>query len=187
MIFAAFTVGVFAQEKAEVSDYERLLKLETAVRETYQSRGANTAVLAEELLKVASRAEPDWNYANAVHAGNVVLGRIAFEAGDLPEAKRRLLMSVAEDSMPYGLKSKSGTSFPWKASPQMDSFGPDMSLARDLLTKGEKEIVLKYFDLCSKFWVRGKDRLDNWRTQVENGEAPNFGPNLVYIIGQRHS
>jgi hypothetical protein len=38
-------------------------------------------------------------------------------------------------------------------SPQLNSFGPQMPLARELLEKGEKETVLQYLDLVSKFWA----------------------------------
>ncbi len=37
-------------------------------------------------------------------------------------------------------------------SPQMDSFGPNMTLAKDLLEKGERDAVLEYFMRCRKFW-----------------------------------
>ena len=65
-------------------------------------------------------------------------------------------------------------------SPQMDTFGPNMSLARDLVEKGERETVLQYFELCRKFWKLGQDRLDQWTKDVRAGQMPDFGANLLY-------
>jgi len=92
-----------------------------------------------------------------------VLGLIALGAGNVAEAKKRLLASA--DS---------------KGSPQMNSFGPNMQLAKVLLEKGEKDVVLEYFKRCSKFWRMGQDRLATWAASVKNGAIPSFGANLNY-------
>jgi hypothetical protein len=63
-------------------------------------------------------------------------------------------------------------------SPQLNSFGPNMALAKELLDKGEREAVLEYFTLCSKFWDR--DELKEWMALVKDGVTPKFGANLVY-------
>jgi hypothetical protein len=55
-----------------------------------------------------------------------------------------------------------------------------MSLAKELLEKGETDAVLKYFDLCRKFWGKGGERLDKWTQEVKAGIAPDFGANLDY-------
>ena len=62
----------------------------------------------------------------------------------------------------------------------MNSFGPNMSLASDLLEKGEREVVLEYFELCRKFWQLDMGRLDKWSQEIKSGTIPNFGANLVY-------
>ena len=67
-----------------------------------------------------------------------------------------------------------------KGSPTLDSFGPNMSLAKDLLERGEREVVLEYFKLCSAFWKRGADRLDAWTAEIKQGQIPDFGANLDY-------
>ncbi len=94
--------------------------------------------LAEELLRYAQTYTNDWNYGNAVQDANQVLGRIALSKGNNAEAKKRLLASA--DS---------------KGSPQMNSFGPNMQLAKELLALNEKQVVLKYFGRCSTFWELG--------------------------------
>lgn len=62
----------------------------------------------------------------------------------------------------------------------MDSFGPNMTLAKDLLEKGEKKVVLDYFELCRKFWEARFSKLDAWKSDVEAGRMPDFGANLDY-------
>ena len=65
-------------------------------------------------------------------------------------------------------------------SAQLNSFGPNMTLAKELLEKGEKETVLKYFESCAKFWALGKTRLSGWTLEVKAGKIPDFGANLRY-------
>jgi hypothetical protein len=118
---------------------------------------------AETLLKQAETFKDDWNYGNAIHVANIVLGHLALEAGDMAEAKRFLLEAGKTPG-----------------SPQLNSFGPNMRLAKALLERGEKETVIEYFDLCDKFWERRFSRLAEWKAAVEKGEMPKFGANLLY-------
>ena len=101
---------------------------------------------------------------NAAHISNIVLGRIAFDNGKIDEAKEHLLAAGK-------LTGKS---------PTLVSFGPDMSLAKLLLEKGEQETVLKYFDLCATFWKNdiALEKLAQWKSAVEKDETPDFGVNL---------
>jgi hypothetical protein len=55
-----------------------------------------------------------------------------------------------------------------------------MSLAKDLLERGEVEAVLNYFESCRLFWKMGGARLDAWSKDVQAGNIPNFGANLRY-------
>src|SRR5262245_11523301 len=48
---------------------------------------------AKKLLAMAVDLPQDWNYGNALHMGNLVLGEIALDSGDLVEAKRYLLQA----------------------------------------------------------------------------------------------
>ena len=117
---------------------------------------------AEELLEMAnSNEEFAFRTGNAIHHGNLVLGRLALKAGDIEGAKRHLL--------------EAGQS---TGSPQLNSFGPNMLLAKELLEKGEKDVVQEYFDLCSKFWDR--EELNEWEAVIEKGQIPDFGANLRY-------
>jgi len=121
--------------------------------------------LAMEYLDMAGQFRSNWNYGNALHKANIYLGRIALQKGQLTEAK--------------GFLRKAGET---PGSPQLNSFGPNMSLALDLLALGEKESVLKYLDACKKFWVwyLSRWKIYRWKRAIRRGEIPNFGGNLIY-------
>jgi len=65
-------------------------------------------------------------------------------------------------------------------SPQINSFGSNMSLANDLLEMGEKETVIQYFEYCKKFWKSEDGRLDSWISAIRGGGKPYFGSNLHF-------
>lgn len=143
---------------------ERFYALSAAARRAFGAGNPPEAEkLARELAALAPKYKQDWNYGNAVQNANQVLGLIALAANDVPEAKRRLLASADSDG-----------------SPQMNSFGPNMRLAKALLEKGEKEVVLEYFQRCGRFWKMGGGKLKSWRESVIRGDMPDFGANLDY-------
>jgi hypothetical protein len=114
-------------------------------------------------LRQAQTRKGDWNYGNAIQHGNIVLGRIALRDGKMDEAKQYLLDAGKTPG-----------------SPQLNSFGPNMSLAKDFLDKGETLVVLEYFKQCRKFWKMGGDKLDKWAALAKEGQMPDFGGNLAY-------
>lgn len=132
---------------------------------TAADRGDNAraARLARELLSMADDYAEDWHYGNAVHDGHLVLGRVALAKGDHIEARSELLAAGRTPG-----------------SPQLDSFGPNMSLARDLLQAGHFDVVLQYLELCRKFWKPASPMLDRWTKDIACGRRPDFGPNLRY-------
>lgn len=118
---------------------------------------------AELLLREATRQQGSWNHGNAVHKGNLILGRIAAAEGRVADAVT-FLRAAGETP----------------GSPQLNSFGPNMTLAKDLLERGERDAVLAYFEACRVFWKMGGGRLDAWTKEVRAGTIPNFGANLRY-------
>lgn len=52
-------------------------------------------------------------------------------------------------------------------SPTLNSFGPNVSLAKDLLTEGERDTVLQFFTLCRSFWKMDRGKLDAWTATVK--------------------
>jgi hypothetical protein len=55
-----------------------------------------------------------------------------------------------------------------------------MSLAKDLIEAGERDVVLEYFTLCRSFWKMGQKKLDDWTAMIKGGGMPDFGANLLY-------
>lgn len=116
---------------------------------------------AKELLDRANQYCSPWNYGQAIHDANMVLGRVALARGDIKLARKQLL--------------RAGAAPP---SPSLSTFGPNMSLARDLLVAGETDVVLEYLDLCRRFWINDHGDLDEWEAAIRAGRAPDFTLNL---------
>ena len=121
-------------------------------------------IYARELLASVPANQKDWNYGNAIFFGNMVVGRVALA--------RDKNVSLAKSSLLASAQSK--------GSPNLNSFGPNMSLANDLIAAGERDTVIEFFTLCRTFWGPQFSKLDEWSALVRNGGTPNFGPNLVY-------
>jgi hypothetical protein len=125
----------------------------------------NARKCAIELLALDDKFQKEpWRTGDAAFSGNFVLGRIAVKEGRIEEAKQYLL--------------KAGDT---TGSPVLDSFGPNMSLANDLLKKGERGTVTNYFELCHKFWSPSDNgSLNLWTEEVNAGKIPDFGGNLYF-------
>ena len=146
------------------SDQEKFYALNEAAKQSFDLGNFDDAKkYADELLVLSVKFPKDWNFGNAVHDGNVVLGRIAVKDGRVEDAKRYLLEAGKTPG-----------------SPQLGSFGPNVTLAKDLLDKGERDVVVEYFGLCRGFWKMDNGRLDQWSKNVKDGKTPDFGPNLAY-------
>jgi hypothetical protein len=161
-----------AAARASLGAFRRALAASAESDSGILEEAARAAVDAGELADARAYAtqllqdlpgKDDWNYGNAVHHGHLVLGRVALRNGDLELARRELLAAGATPG-----------------SPQLNSFGPNMTLALELLQKGERDVVLQYFDLCGRFWEMGHQSLLGWTAVVKEGGIPDFGANLAY-------
>jgi tetratricopeptide (TPR) repeat protein len=151
-------------QSIDTSELSRFHRLNALAKQAFEAGEIEKASkYANELLETAQKYPQDWNYGNAIHHGNNVLGRVALKQGDVKQADEYLL--------------KAGQT---TGSPTLDSFGPNMSLAKELLEKGEKNAVLQYFELCRKFWSMGAEKLDTWTKEAKAGKTPDFGANLLY-------
>ena len=126
--------------------------------------------LAQQRLAANTDAQ-DWNHGNVIHDAHALLGRAALRDGDKPAAAAFLLRAGATPG-----------------SPQLNSFGPKFTLAREVLEAGDAKTVLAYLDLVEKFWVdalQKKDgaaatqlshdhatKLDEWRKEIRAGKVP---------------
>ena len=154
-------------EKA-LTQFERAYELsDDPAREVLLVALAKNAFVARQYAKAREYAEAalndngrGWNQGNGTHYGHLTLGRIALAEGNVEEAKYRLIAAAMI-----------------QGSPQLNSFGPDMTLAEELLETGEKDVVLKYFELCEVFWELGKDELADWTALVKFDRKPDFSMN----------
>jgi hypothetical protein len=102
----------------------------------------------------------DWR---ATFDCNMVLGQVALRNGNVAEAAQYLIASGKSSG-----------------SPASTSFGPNMSLAKELLEQGRSDVVLEFLTLCKGFWIHHAELLDTWSETVRKGGIPNFGANLQY-------
>ena len=87
-----------------------------------------------------------------IHRGNIVLGRIALATNDLQHAKAHLIDAGRA---------------PWVISKEDNE--PDMTLAADLLDRGERPVVIEYLKLCRLIWKGHADELSARIDAVRNG------------------
>ena len=154
-----------------LADFERAYELASALeRGSLLDDLGKTAFVAGEMEKARGYAEAmlkaipdDWNGGNRIHYGNLILGRLALADGDLEEARARL---IAAGQTP--------------GSSQLNSFGPDMALAKKLLEHGETRAVVRYLELCGNFWEMDRGRLKEWIVLIEAGRTPDFSFNLRF-------
>jgi hypothetical protein len=121
--------------------------------------------IAETILKTAPKFKSNWDYGNGVHIAHIVLGRYAASTGDVATAKYHL----------------NAAAFP-AASSILREFGPNLSLARALLKRGECDAVLAFLSKYAKIW-RTEDapqKFSEWEKDIKSGKFPRFGANLVY-------
>jgi hypothetical protein len=117
---------------------------------------------ALELMSKLSEAPYAGRCSEDAHYANIILGRIALKSNDLQEARKRLLAAADVPRFPGGV------------------FGPNMILAKELLEREEREVVLEFFEACAQHWSDGVEDLHNWTEVVRTGGIPDFGANLDY-------
>lgn len=167
LTFAQFEAGLPAPGPGRFYTLARV-----AIAAFEASDYAKAESYANEVLALApqyreDRSYGDRSYGDAIFYGNMVLGRVALRRDyDIPKAKAALMASGQTPG-----------------SPVLNSFGPNMSLAKDLLEAGERESVLQFFDECRAFWksTGSVRKLDEWSAVVKGCcRLPHFGANLVY-------
>ena len=124
---------------------------------------AEAARLADEVLAMAPEYKGNWNYGNVLHKANLARGRIALRAGS-PRAAATFLLEAGRTP----------------GSPQLDTFGPNMLLAEELLARGENEAVIAYIEEVRAFWKMDPHATDAWIGLIRRGRMPNFGAHDLY-------
>src|SRR5207237_582135 len=115
-----------------------------------------------ESLRLAAEADPGTvGYGEAIHHGHLLLGRIAWIRGDSETAVRELHEA---GRAPKG--------------PALETFGPGLRLAQDLLAAGRADAVLEYLELCASFWTHGSEFIAYWKHEIRGGRRPNLAADL---------
>jgi hypothetical protein len=142
--------GLYRDERERLCQLPRLAEAAFAAGDYSKAHAC-----ASELLSKADAGHEG----SAIFYGNQVLGRLALAEGDVLRANG-LLLASAETT----------------GSPTLCTFGPSMVLARELLDRGQRDVVLRYLERCSSFWEHGAERLARWASAIERGETPDFRP-----------
>ena len=122
------------------------------------------AALANNTIKKS------WNYGNKIYDNHTKLGRVALRKGNIEEAKKHL----------YAAGCTPG-------SPQLNSYGPDFVLARELAEQGEYDAVIAFLDQVARFWANPETNppaykqlasdhlklLESWKKELQAGKIPN--------------
>ena len=93
---------------------------------------------------------------------NLTRGRIALRLGQ-PEAAAAFLLEAGRTP----------------GSPQLNSFGPNMLLAKEMLAAGRKEPVLEYVALVRRFWKMDAGATTAWTWQIEHDRHVGMAMNLL--------
>ncbi len=137
---------------------QRFYALEDLILEDYSSDNHDSAkALITEYLELADVYRCNWNYGNAIHDANRILGLMSIKNGKIDEATEYLL--------------KAGRS---TGSPQLNSFGPELDLANLLLKLGQRNEVLRYLKDIKAFWEGNNGRIDRWIAEIERGGQPDL-------------
>ncbi len=170
--------GVLASCSGPPNENDRSVQTDLEASEALdQGRTAAVTAYAKRLL-AKNTDRSSWNYGNVIYDANELLGQAALREGRIEDAKKYLL--------------EAGNT---PGSPQLDSFGPDNTLARELLQRGEKKVVLEYLDLVARFWTHtseselksltpeqrrsteeldaaNADNIKQWKAEIRAGKIP---------------
>ena len=112
---------------------------------------------AAERLLDPGFADPQnaWNAGNRTFDAHHVLGHLALRRGD-PDAAATHLRAAGETI----------------GSPQLNSFGPDLSLADALLQEGRRDEVVGFLRDIGAFWNGRDEKIGDWIALIEAGRTP---------------
>ncbi len=148
-----------------LQEYEKAIeRTEHRCRHELLPRIAKMTLAAQELEKARTMVEElaQVDYPEIRHDTLLLLGRCACLSGDIESAKSNLIKAADFPCAPGS--------------------GPSLALAKELLERGERAVVVEYLRLCSRHWTLGVERLRYWGrlSEIERGGVPEFGANLYY-------
>ena len=156
------------KERSSERDWYRFEVLKNLSRAAIRAQDIDRAsAFAQELVLDFGQTSYARTYDQAAHIGNTTLGLVAMRRNDIAKAKEHLMASIrAPLRMGY------------------NNLGQiEMSLAKEIFEKGEKDSVLEYLKLCQtvpNFKIYPESYADEvhalklWIGQIEKGTTPNF-------------
>ncbi len=148
-------------------ELERFMRIDGLAAEAYHKcQWEKAEALASEGLLLTERYPANWNYGNVIHNSHQILGLLCLREGKQKEAAQSLLAAGRSPG-----------------SPQLNSFGPRMVLAKELLQRGERISVLQYLELVAVFWTKksmqfpevaqeNKRLIEQWKADINAGKVP---------------
>ena len=106
---------------------------------------------AERLLREQGQS------GDAIYTGNLILAQAAIDNNDIESGKRYLLNAA---NTPGARK--------------IEQNGLDVSVARVLFDRGEKDAVLEYLHRGHELWPQGVPTITRWEAAIRAGRRPNF-------------
>jgi hypothetical protein len=106
---------------------------------------------AEKLLRENPRS------GDAIYTGNLILAQTALDKNDVAGAKQHLLDAAATP----------GASV-------IQQTGLDVSVARGLFDRGERDAVVEYLQRGRALWPQGTPIINRWMAAIRAGRRPNF-------------
>jgi hypothetical protein len=94
---------------------------------------------------------------DAIYAGNLILAQAALDNNDISSAKRYLLQAATTPG-----------------ARRIEQNGLDVSVARNLYDRGEKDAVLDYLHRGRELWPQGAQLFSRWEAAIKAGRRPNF-------------
>src|SRR5262249_32838206 len=94
---------------------------------------------------------------DAIYAGNLILAQAALDNNDLENAKHYLLQAAATPG-----------------ARRIEQNGLDVSVARVLFDRGEKDTVVEYLHRGRGLWPQGAQAISRWEAAIRAGRRPNF-------------
>jgi len=138
------------------SKLNRFYELDSLINKYYQKGDFIKAKkLTLEYLALAEHYKNNWNYGNAIHDANRMLGLMSYQKGEYDEAVLYL--------------SKAGKS---TGSPQLNTFGPELDLANLLLKQGKATEVKSYLLGIQTFWKMDNGIVEEWIEAIDTNEKP---------------
>jgi hypothetical protein len=94
---------------------------------------------------------------DAIYIGNLILAQASLDRNDVAAAKQYLLQAADTPSAHI-----------------IEQNGLDVSVARVLFDRGERDTVVEYLNKGRRLWPQGSQIINRWQAAIRGGRRPNF-------------